>query len=108
MRRSRSCVSLKLASIQISSSERIAIRALADLDIVAGIDVAARDDAVDLRDDVAVAKVQLGLSQIALGGFELGLGLLDGGRVRREPGEDAVDVAPDFRSLRASASGVWS
>ncbi len=93
MRRSRSCVSLKLASTQISLSERIAIRALADLDIVARIDVSARDDAVDLRDDVAVAKIELGLGEIALGGFELGLGLLDGGRLRRQPGERAVDVA---------------
>src|SRR6202161_423773 len=34
---------------------------LTDLHIVAWIDVSARDDAIDLRDDVAVAKIQLGL-----------------------------------------------
>ena len=78
---------------------------LADLNIIARIDIPARDDTVDLRGDVAVAEIQLGLSEISLGGFELGLGLLDGGGVRRELGEDAVDVALDFRSPRASASG---
>ena len=66
---------------------------LADLDVVARIDVSARDDAVDLRDDVAVAKIELGLGEIALGDFELGLGLLDGRRVGRQPGEGAIDVA---------------
>ena len=44
---------------------------LPDLHIVARIDVSARDDAVDLRDDVAVAKVQFGLSEIALGGLRV-------------------------------------
>ena len=78
--------------------------ALADLDIVARIDVSARDDAVDLRDDVAVAEVEFGLVEIALGDLELGLGLLDVRRVRRQPGEDAVDVAFFFELRRASAS----
>ena len=80
-------------------------QALADLNVIARIDVAARDDAVDLRDDVAIAKIQFGLGEIAFGGFELGLGLLDGRRLGREPGERAVDVALSFRTPRASASG---
>ena len=69
---------------------------LADLNIVAGIDVAARDDAVDLRCDIAVTKIQLGLREIALGGFEFRLGLLDGRGIGRELGERAVDVAQFF------------
>ena len=93
MRRSASCVSLKLASIQISVSERIAIRLCPADDVVAGVHVAARDDAVDLRDDVAVAQVQLGLVQVALRLGQLGLGLLDGRRILQELGVDAVDVA---------------
>ena len=93
MRRSRSCVSLKLASTQISLSERIAIRALPDLNIIAGIDIAAGDDAVDFSDDVAIAKVEFSLSEIALGGFEVGFGLLDGRRLRRQLRERAVDIA---------------
>ena len=36
-------------------------QALAGLDVVAGVDVAPGDHAVDLGDDVAIAKVQLGL-----------------------------------------------
>ena len=68
-------------------------QALPGLDVVAGVDVAAGDHAVDLADDVAVAEVQLGLVQVALGLEELGLGLLDGRRVGNELGEDAVEVA---------------
>ena len=93
MRKSRSCVSLKLASIQISMSERIDHQTLSDLNVIAGIAVPARDDAVDLRDDVAIAKVQFGHSQIAFGGREFSLGLLDGRRLLRQPSERAVDVA---------------
>ena len=55
-------------------------QALPRLDVVAGVDVAAGHHAVDLADDVAVAEVQLGLIQVALGLHELRLGLLDGGR----------------------------
>ena len=66
---------------------------LANLNVIARIDVPARDDAVDLRDDVTITKVQFGLSEIAVGGFELGLGLLDGRSLGRELGEIAVDVA---------------
>jgi hypothetical protein len=66
---------------------------LPDLNIVARIDISARDDAIDLRRDVAITKVQLGHSEIAVGGFELGLGLLDGRRRRRQASERTVDVA---------------
>ena len=84
-------------------------QALPDLNIVAGVDVAARDDAIDLGDDVAIAKVELGQSEIALGGFELGLGLLDGRRICREPVERAVDVAfgSAFRIASSICFGVW-
>ncbi len=40
---------------------------LAGLDVVARIDVAAGDDAVDLGEDIAIAQVQVGLRQVALG-----------------------------------------
>jgi hypothetical protein len=86
-------------------SERIAIRLLANLNIIARIDIPARDDAVDLRRDVAVAEVEFGLSETSLGGFELGRSLLDGGGVRRKLGEYAVDVALIFRTPPASSSG---
>ena len=66
---------------------------LADLDKVARIDVAPRDDAVDVRGDVAVTKIQFGLREIALGGFKFRLGLLHGRGIGREPGERGVDVA---------------
>ena len=99
MRRSRNCVSLKLASTQISLSERTAIRFWPTWTIIARIDVAARDDAVDLRDDVAVTEIQFGLREIALGGFEFRLGLLHGRGIGRELGERAVDVAQFFELL---------
>ena len=66
MRRSRSCVSLKFASTQISRQRANGHQALADLHIVAGIDIAARDHAVDFGDDIAIAQVQIGLIEIAL------------------------------------------
>ena len=50
---------------------------LADLNEIARIDVAPRDDTVDLRDDVGVTKIQFGLREIAAGSFEFRLGLLD-------------------------------
>ena len=74
-------------------------QALADLNVVAGIDVSARDDAVDLGDDFAILQVELGLGEIALGGLELRLGLLDGRRIRRQPSEGAIDVAFFFERL---------
>ena len=72
---------------------------LADLDIVARIDVAAGDDAIDLGDDVAVAQIELGLGEITLGDLKLRLGLLDVRRVRRQPSEGGIDVAFFFERL---------
>jgi hypothetical protein len=63
------------------------------LNVISRIDVPTRDDAVYLGDDVAITKIQFGLSEIAFGGFELGLGLLDGRSLGRELSEIAVDVA---------------
>ncbi len=74
-------------------------QSLANLHIVARVDVSACDDPIDLRDDVAVAEIEFGLVEIALGDFELGLGLLDVRRVGREPGESAIDVAFLFERL---------
>ena len=68
-------------------------QSLANLDIVARIDIPARDDTIDLRDDVAVSEIELRLGEIALRDLELGLRLLDVRGVRRQPGEGAVDVA---------------
>ena len=96
MRRSPSCVSLKLASTQISSSERIGHQTLADLHIVAGIDVSARDDPIDLREDITVAEIEFGLVEIALGDRKLGLGLLDIRRVGREPERKSLLTSPSF------------
>jgi hypothetical protein len=66
--------------------------ALAGDDVVAGIHVAPRDDAVDFGNDVAIAQIQVGLIEIALGLGQLGLGLFDGRGVLRS-GVDAVDVS---------------
>src|SRR5215831_2310792 len=68
-------------------------QALSDLNIIARIDIPARDDAVNLRDNVTIAKVEFGQSEVALGGPEFSLGLLDRRRFRRQPIERAVDVA---------------
>ena len=92
MRRSRSCVSLKLASTQIGERAN-RHQALPDLDIVARINFAAGDDAVDLRVHRRAARSQPSLREIVPGGLELRLGLLDGRGVGRELGERAVDVA---------------
>ena len=73
--------------------ERIAIQTLANLDIVARIDVPARDDPIDFREDVAVAEIELSLVEIALGDRKLGLGLLDIRRVGGQPSEGGIDVA---------------
>jgi hypothetical protein len=59
------------------------------LNVIARIDVPARDDAVDLRDDVTITKIQFGLSEIAVGGFEFSRGLLDG----RSPGRELSKIA---------------
>ena len=66
---------------------------LPGLHIVARIDISARHDTVNLGDDVAVTKVEFGLNEIAVGGFELRLRLLDGRCIRRQSGKRAVDIA---------------
>jgi len=68
-------------------------QALPDLDIIARIDIPARDDAVDFRNNIAVAKVEFSQREVALGGLELGLGLLDGRRLCSQAIECAVDIA---------------
>src|SRR5262245_13050801 len=62
-------------------------------DVVAGVDVTAGHHAIDLAEDVAVAQVQLGLVQIALGLEELGLALFDGRGALNEHGVDEIEVA---------------
>ena len=49
--------------------------------------------AIDLREDIAVAEVELGLIEIAPGDLKLGFGLLDIGSAGRQPSEGAIDVA---------------
>ena len=67
-------------------------QALASDHIVARIDVAAGDDAVDLGIRLCVTEVELGVVQVVLGLQQIGLGLFDGWRFFQEFGEDAVDV----------------
>ena len=93
MRKSANCVSLKLASIQISVSERIAISCCPTWTIVAGVDVAARDDAVDVATDVTITEVQFGLLQVVPGLRQLGFGLDYGGNLGNHVAEDPVDVS---------------
>ena len=99
MRRSRSSVSLKLASTQMSVERADRHQALANLNVIARIDVSARDDPIDLRDDVTILQVELGLGEIALGDLKLSLGLLDVRRGRRQPSEGGIDVAFFFERL---------
>ena len=68
-------------------------QALARHHVVARIHVAAGDDAVDLGQHVAVAKIQFGLIEIALRLQQLGLGLLDGRRILQNLFVDAIDLA---------------
>ena len=50
-------------------------------------------------DDVTILEVEFGLGEIAVCGLELRLGLLDVRRFRRQPSEDAIDVAFFFERL---------
>ncbi len=67
-------------------------QALPGGDVVAGIDVAARDRAVDLRVDGAVAEVQFGLVQIGAGLVQLRLRIFYLRRVFGHLRQDGVDV----------------
>ena len=62
-------------------------------DVVAGVDVAAGDDAVDLGHHVAVAEIQLGFVEIAAGLQQLGLGQLERRHLRDDLREDVIDVS---------------
>ncbi len=66
---------------------------LTGLHVIARVDVAARDHAIDLGKNVAVAQVQLGLFQISLGLEHLGVGLLDRRGFADELGIDAIQIA---------------
>jgi hypothetical protein len=90
MRKSRSCVSLKLASIVERSDGH---QTLPGLHIIARIDISARHNSINIRDDTAVTEVEFRLNEIALGGSELGFRLLDGRRIIRKCGERTVDIA---------------
>ena len=83
-------------------------QALPHRDVVSGVDVAAGHHAVDLADDVAVAEVQQGLIQVGAGLEELGLGLLDGRRVRDEVFEDAVEIPAGIPLAEVSQELAWS
>jgi hypothetical protein len=81
-------------------------QALSDLNVVARIDIAARDDAVDLRNNIGVFKVELGQSEVAFGGFELGLCLLDGRRLSGQHVEPAVD-GTELSNSSSICFGDW-
>ena len=49
--------------------------------------------AINVRNDVTIAQIQLSLGEIALGRFEVRLGLLDRGGPRHQLRQDLVDVA---------------
>ena len=109
IRRSLSCVSLKLASTQISSKRADRHQTLPSQHIVAGIYITARDDAINFRDNFTIAKVQFGLSKIAFGGLEFRLGLFDCRRLWQKLGKYLVDVALriKFIELASICFGVW-
>ena len=66
---------------------------LPNLHIIAWIDISARHNTVNLSDNVTVTKVEFGLNEIAVGGFEFRLRLLDGRCIRRQSSKRAVDIA---------------
>jgi hypothetical protein len=65
---------------------------MSDLYVIAWVDVPARHHPINFRDNVTVTKVELCLNEIALGGFELGLGLYDSRGVRRQSSKRPVDI----------------
>ena len=76
----RSCAQLGFLEIGVDPDFRQRAQrhhALPGLHVIARVDVSARDHAVDLGHDVAVAQVQLGLIQVGLGFVALGFGQLD-------------------------------
>ena len=61
--------------------------------LVAWIDIATRHDTVDVGDDIAIGKVQLGLTEIGLGLIQLGLSLFDVGCIPSDLIQDRIDIA---------------
>ena len=62
----------KLRLLEVGVDPKVADRLqghhlLARLDVVAGIDVAAADDAVDFGENAAIAEIEIGLVEVALG-----------------------------------------
>src|SRR5262245_59494346 len=72
---------------------------LADLNIVAWINVSSCYDSVNLRDNVAIAKIEFGLGKIAFGRLEFCLGLLDPRRVLRQLSERTIYIALGIQLL---------
>src|SRR5262249_9508977 len=81
---------------------------LPDLNIVARIDISSRHDAINLADNVAIAKVEFGLSKIPVGRLELCLGLLDRRCLLRQPSERAVYVALGIKLLELFDHLLWA
>ena len=68
-------------------------QALSDLNIVAGVDVPASNDSIDLRYNITVTEVKLGLLQVALCLFELCLGLFDPRSLVYKLRKEKVEIA---------------
>ena len=66
---------------------------LAGLHIIAGVDVAARDHAVDFGQHLAIAQVEIGLGHVGLGFVQPGRGLFDRRGVGDKPLIDVVQVS---------------
>ena len=97
MRRSASWVSLKLASTQISVSERTAIRLCPAWTLLPGLTLRLVTTPSISLTDVAVTEVELGQREVAAGLVKLRLGLLDGRCLGNQVGKDAIEIA--FRVL---------
>src|SRR5262249_42330900 len=83
-------------------------QALPDLNVVARIDISSRHDPINLRDNVAIAKVEFSLSKIPIGRLEFCLGLLDPWCVLRQPSERAVYVALGVQLLELFDHHLWT
>ena len=93
MRKSRSCVSLKLASTQISLSDRMAIELCPASTLLPGLTFRRVTTSSISATDIAVTKLEFSLNEIAFRGFELRFRLLDGRRIIRKCGQRTVDIA---------------
>ena len=68
-------------------------QALAGDHVVARVHVPPGNDAIDLGEDLGIAKIQLGIGQVLLGLKQLGLGLLNGRRIFQQLRVNLVDIA---------------